>query len=364
MPGTIAPMPGTIAPMPGTIAPMPGTIAPMPGTIAPMPGTIAPMPGTIAPMPGTIAPMPGTIAPMPGTIAPMPGTIAPMPGTIAPMPGTIASMPGTIAPMPGTIAPKRNPKRFPEDFCFQLANEEVKILRSQFATAISNMTRTNPYGFTREGANMLSVVLHTDIAIERSVQIIRAFSAMERLKYGLIEIADQFEACKRMAATSGLQGNQAILTASTLVKKLTGYDPLEILGQKQLPCKPQEVHLTPTAIGKMIGVSPPKANTFLEKAGLQESFRDAENHHCSDAWHHCSDAWHHCSDAWHHCSDAWHHGSDGTIAPMPGTIAPLLRCLAPLLRCLAPLLRCLAPLLRSDKNLADLIQVDLVDLLF
>ncbi|NUM35419.1 MAG: ORF6N domain-containing protein [Candidatus Brocadiae bacterium] len=166
------------------------------------------------------------------------------------------------------------------DFCFQLSDEEVTILRSQFATAISNMSRTNPYAFTREGANMLSTVLHTDIAIERSIQIIRAFSEMERLKYGLIEIADQFDACKRMAEISGLKGNQAILTASTLVKKLTGYDPLEILGQKQLTSVPQELHLSPTDIGKILEISSQKVNKQLEEAKLQESFRDAKDKKC------------------------------------------------------------------------------------
>ncbi|MEK7487623.1 MAG: ORF6N domain-containing protein [Planctomycetota bacterium] len=79
-------------------------------------------------------------------------------------------------------AVKRNLKRFPSDFCFQLTDEEVKILRSQFAITISNMARRNPYGFTREAANMLSAVLHTDIAIDRSLQIMRAFSALEAQK--------------------------------------------------------------------------------------------------------------------------------------------------------------------------------------
>lgn len=79
-------------------------------------------------------------------------------------------------------AVKRNSKRFPSDFCFQLTSEEVNILRSQFATTISKMARTRPYAFTREGANMLSAVLQTDIAIDRSIQIMRAFSALETLK--------------------------------------------------------------------------------------------------------------------------------------------------------------------------------------
>ena len=44
---------------------------------------------------------------------------------------------------------KRNINRFPEDFMFQLTEEEVNNLRSQFATAnISTMARTNPYVFT------------------------------------------------------------------------------------------------------------------------------------------------------------------------------------------------------------------------
>lgn len=79
-------------------------------------------------------------------------------------------------------AVKRNLERFPSDFCFQLTKEEIKFLRSQSVIAISSKSRTNPYGFTREGANMLCVVLHTKIAVERSIQIMRAFSAIESQK--------------------------------------------------------------------------------------------------------------------------------------------------------------------------------------
>lgn len=78
-----------------------------------------------------------------------------------------------------TQAVKRNPRRFPSDFYFQLTDSEVDILRSQNVTAISNMVRANPLGFYREGANMLSAVLKSGIAAERSVQIMYAFSALE-----------------------------------------------------------------------------------------------------------------------------------------------------------------------------------------
>ena len=55
---------------------------------------------------------------------------------------------------------KRNIKRFPDDFMFQLSQDEWNILRSQFATTkdISKI-RTLPYAFTREGIGMLSSVL-------------------------------------------------------------------------------------------------------------------------------------------------------------------------------------------------------------
>ena len=179
-------------------------------------------------------------------------------------------------------AVKRNQKRFPDDFCFQLTGEEVKKLRCQIGTAISNMARTNPYGFTREGANMLSAVLQTDIAIDRSIQIMRAFSAMERIAQGMvIKLADQFDACKRIAEMAGLTGNQAILAASAAVKRLLGYDPLAVIGQEHLANEAQEIHLTASAIGKLLGnSSPQKANQLMEKAGLQEAFRDAKNKKC------------------------------------------------------------------------------------
>ncbi len=71
----------------------------------------------------------------------------------------------------------RNINRFPEDFRFQVTDiEREKYL---FQIGISKNVPVNPYLFTREGANMLSAVLRSDIAVKRSVQIMRAFSKME-----------------------------------------------------------------------------------------------------------------------------------------------------------------------------------------
>lgn len=95
---------------------------------------------------------------------------------------------------------KRNIKRFPDDFMFQLTQDEWNILRSQLTTAkqSENKTiillrsqfvtakdiskiRTLPYAFTREGIGMLSSVLGSDTAIEMNIRIMRVFTAAHQI---------------------------------------------------------------------------------------------------------------------------------------------------------------------------------------
>ena len=78
-------------------------------------------------------------------------------------------------------AVKRNIDRFPEDFYFQLTEEEINLLRFQNGTAnISNMIRTLPFVFTEQGIAMLATVLRTNNASIVSVSIMRAFVAMKK----------------------------------------------------------------------------------------------------------------------------------------------------------------------------------------
>lgn len=78
-------------------------------------------------------------------------------------------------------AVKRNINRFPDCFMFRLTNEEYEHLRFQFGTSnIIGGRRYNPYVFTEQGVAMLSSVLHTEIAIRVSIQIINAFVAMRK----------------------------------------------------------------------------------------------------------------------------------------------------------------------------------------
>ena len=83
-------------------------------------------------------------------------------------------------------AMKRNIERFPEDFCFQLTNDEFKNLRFQFGTLnkkVNNGKVTRkylPYVYTEQGISMLAGVLKNDIAIQVSISIIRAFIEMRK----------------------------------------------------------------------------------------------------------------------------------------------------------------------------------------
>ena len=78
-------------------------------------------------------------------------------------------------------AVKRNPMKFPSDFCFQLTKEEYLDLRSQFVTTKEkNMIRTLPYVFTEQGVSMLATILKTTIATEISIKIMRTFVAMRK----------------------------------------------------------------------------------------------------------------------------------------------------------------------------------------
>ena len=96
------------------------------------------------------------------------------------------------------LAVKRNIKRFPEDFMFQLTKEEFDSLRSQFMTSnydadslrFQNETLKNhrgqhskylPYAFTEQGVAMLSGILKSDKAINMNIAIMRAFVEIRRI---------------------------------------------------------------------------------------------------------------------------------------------------------------------------------------
>ncbi len=75
-------------------------------------------------------------------------------------------------------AVKRNIRRFPADFMFQLTKEEFANLKSHFVTSSWGGVRKMPYAFTEQGVAMLSGLLNSDVAIDANIVIMRAFVAM------------------------------------------------------------------------------------------------------------------------------------------------------------------------------------------
>ena len=79
---------------------------------------------------------------------------------------------------------KRNIERFPEEFCFQLNEDEFKVLRCQFVTLNENGRGQHrkylPYVFTEQGIAMLSALLKSEVAVSVSVNIMKAFIEMRK----------------------------------------------------------------------------------------------------------------------------------------------------------------------------------------
>jgi len=88
---------------------------------------------------------------------------------------------------------KRNIKRFPPDFMFQLTKEEFKILRSQIVTSRWGGTRYLPCAFTQEGVAMLSGLLNSDTAIDTNIKIMRAFVAVRNYFLDFAEFKQEFK---------------------------------------------------------------------------------------------------------------------------------------------------------------------------
>ena len=95
-------------------------------------------------------------------------------------------------------AVKRNLKRFPNDFMFQLTKKEFDNLRSQFVISSSwGGRRTPPYAFTEQGVAMLSSVLKSDRAIDVNVEIMRTFVRLREMLASHKDLARKLAALEK-----------------------------------------------------------------------------------------------------------------------------------------------------------------------
>ena len=93
-------------------------------------------------------------------------------------------------------AVKRNIKRFPEDFMFQLELDEFESLKFQFGRSGWGGTRSFPYAFTEQGVAMLSGILHSDRAISVNIQIMRIFTRFRQILADTQSLKLEFEEVK------------------------------------------------------------------------------------------------------------------------------------------------------------------------
>lgn len=95
-------------------------------------------------------------------------------------------------------AARRNLKRFPSDFMFELTKEEFESLRSQIASSNKRGgTRYMPFAFTEQGVAMLSSVLNSESAIEINISIMRAFITVRQYLSSLNSTTKEIEELKQ-----------------------------------------------------------------------------------------------------------------------------------------------------------------------
>lgn len=115
---------------------------------------------------------------------------------------------------------KRNVKRFPEDFMFQLTSEEWENLKSQFATSSWGGRRILPYVFTEHGVLMLSSVLNSERAIAVNIKVVRVYNKLREMLFTNQELLHRIEEIERKAAGH----DERILGIFDYLKKLTRED--------------------------------------------------------------------------------------------------------------------------------------------
>ena len=95
-------------------------------------------------------------------------------------------------------AVRRNLKRFPCDFMFELTKEEFESLRSQIASSNKRGgTRYMPFAFTEQGVAMLSSVLNSEAAIEINISIMRAFVTVRQYLSSVNSATKEIEELKQ-----------------------------------------------------------------------------------------------------------------------------------------------------------------------
>ena len=192
---------------------------------------------------------------------------------------------------------KRNIKRFPEDFMFQLTREEIDFVKSQFATSrITSLfegqeggRRKLPYVFTEQGIYMLATVLKGELAEQQSIFIMRAFKEMRHYirqnrqfvtqsEMNLVT-AKVSELSVQMANAAYIDIYQQAAKSIYVVDDYMNTKTLQLLSQKQSGV--EVILFTENGHGKKGFLTSAVVNDFINQ---YPTLRIKPNPDCHDRW--------------------------------------------------------------------------------
>ena len=133
-------------------------------------------------------------------------------------------------------AVKRNLKRFPSDFMFELSAKEWENLRSQIVTSSWGGTRYVPNAFTEQGVAMLASILNSEKAISINIQIVRVFTRVRQMLLDNTELRLAIEELKKRSDNHTKNIEVLFGYLDELIDKKEKQVPRKLIGYK-LPAK-------------------------------------------------------------------------------------------------------------------------------
>jgi len=129
-------------------------------------------------------------------------------------------------------AVKRNLKRFPNDFMFQLKEEEFDILIFQFGRSSWGGNRSLPYAFTEQGVAMLSGILKSDRAISVNIQIMRIFTKIRAMFADTLSLKLEIEEIRKKVQNQDKNIELVFSYLDELITKQENNPPRRRIGYK------------------------------------------------------------------------------------------------------------------------------------
>jgi phage regulator Rha-like protein len=132
-------------------------------------------------------------------------------------------------------AVRRNIKRFPEDFMFEMTKEELVLWRSQFATTSEDKKglRYAPFCFTEQGVTMLSCILNSERAIEVNIRIIRVFTKLREMITDNLSVKLEIEEIKKKLTNHSKNIELVFTYLDELIEKKDNEKPRTKVGYKK-----------------------------------------------------------------------------------------------------------------------------------